>query len=284
MPIYRPSELLPFLQAHQLMIKKSLSQNFLIDGNIIHKIVDLAEVSPDDFVIEIGPGPGALTQALLNAKAQVLALELDDKLAQALHRLQTPDQRLTIISVNALDFSWEKELSARLRPGQKAKVISNLPYHITSPILGKLLHLSQLISQVTIMIQKEVALRILAQPGTKDISSLSIFVQYYSDPTYGFTVKPSCFIPQPKVQSSVIRLNLKTERLNEDAPAFFSFIHTAFQQRRKTLRASLKSKYGTQEIIKALQEIGLKEDARPEMLHLDQWLRLFQAISLNFSK
>ncbi len=251
------SELIPFLKQIEANPKKRLSQNFLIDPNILSKLIALAEVKPADSILEIGPGPGALTAALLEKGAKVYAVEMDPPFASALHRLQ--NGQLSIFEGDFLKFPLS------LLPKQ-LKVVANLPYHITTPILEKLFTYD--FSSITIMVQKEVGERMQAKAGTKDFGSLSLFVQFHTNVQGSFTVPAGCFYPKPKVDSMVIRLDAK------DRPATdpFPLIHTAFQHRRKMLTSTLP--YPKEEIQKALLTINIRPDARPEMLPLDKWLEL----------
>ncbi|HSX12073.1 MAG TPA: 16S rRNA (adenine(1518)-N(6)/adenine(1519)-N(6))-dimethyltransferase RsmA [Rhabdochlamydiaceae bacterium] len=273
MPLYRPTELHSFLSRSHLKAKKCLSQNFIIDGNVLRKIVKAAQVQAGDFIIEIGPGPGALTEALLAAGAHVLAIEMDRNFAAPLKRLQTADQRLEVIEADILKFPLKEHLQGRKR----AKVISNLPYHICSPILEKLLPLVEELSTLTLMVQKEFALRMAAKKNCSDYSPLTLFVQSYSQICDHFIVGPHSFFPIPKVDSTVITLELKKPELPclED---FFSFIRTAFQKRRKTLSSSLRIFGTTEEIQKQLQEIGCSPQSRPAELSLEEWRNLFARI------
>lgn len=207
MTLYKPSALRAFLEEIGASPKKSLSQNFLIDGNIIRKIATLADVQPGDFVLEIGPGPGVLTEELLAQGAHVLAVEKDRKFANALHRLQTEDHRLTVVEGDIL----EQDLSKRLKP--RTKLVANLPYQITTPILTAFLPMKKFFESITVMVQKEVAARFTALPSTRDYSSITVFVQFYSDPEYGFTVEPTCFYPPPRVKSAVVKFKLKDHPL-----------------------------------------------------------------------
>lgn len=257
MGLYKPSELKAFLEEIGAAPKKQLSQNFLIDGNIVRKIIALADVKERDTVLEIGPGPGVLTEALLAIGAHVITVEKDRKFAQALQRFQTPDQRLTVYEEDVL--SWEISVP------KNTKLIGNLPYNIATPILTRFLLRRDLFQSITIMVQKEVADRMIAKAGTNAYGSLSVFVQFYSDPIKGFTVEPTCFYPVPKVKSSVIQFLLK-EPPDVDQDRFFAMTRKAFQQRRKMLRSSLK-----------LQ--GLKKlDVRPEELSLADFIVLFHEI------
>jgi 16S rRNA (adenine1518-N6/adenine1519-N6)-dimethyltransferase len=263
--MYRPSELHTFLNSSALYAKKRLSQNFLIDGNVLRNILKAAEVQEGDLVIEIGPGPGALTEALLKAGATVIAIELDLRFAEALKRLQTP--KLTIVEADILAFPLEEYLQGK----KKAKIISNLPYHISSPVLDKLLPMEAHISTLTLMVQKEFALRMAAKEKSSDYSPLSLFVQAHSRVLSSFPVSPKSFFPVPKVDSTVITLELK----KKDAlhgKSFFAFLKTAFQHRRKTLASSLRE-FAPRDTIQ--EALGKNPQARPEELSLEEWSALF---------
>lgn len=282
MSIYKPSELLPFLRERGLHPKKGLSQNFLIDGNIIRKIVSAADVHEGDAVLEIGPGPGSLTQALLNAGAHVLAVEKDVPLAEALGRLQTTPQKLVIRSHDIMDFPLEEELVPFLQgcARKKAKVIANLPYHLTTPILIRFAQLHHLFDSITVMVQQEVARRMTASPSTSDYGSLTLFLRYYAEPHYAFTVSRNCFYPVPSVDSAVVVLTLKPGPLSGvEEEAFFQMTRTAFKHRRKMLRASLKAIYPSTLVENALKAIGINPQARPEELSLEVFLALFDELS-----
>jgi 16S rRNA (adenine1518-N6/adenine1519-N6)-dimethyltransferase len=272
MALYKPSALRAFLEEIDASPKKSLSQNFLIDGNIIRKIATLAGVRPGDFVLEIGPGPGVLTEELLARGAHVLAVEKDRKFAKALTRLQTEDGRLTVIEGDIL----EQDLSKLLKP--KTKLVANLPYQITTPILTKFLPKKECFESITVMVQKEVSARFLAHPSTKDYSSITVFVQFYSQPEYGFTVEPTCFYPPPRVKSAVVKFNLKDHPPVSSEEAFFAMTRRAFQQRRKMIRSSLKLIYDLASIDRGLEKIGKGLQVRPENLSLADFLILSQEI------
>ncbi len=261
MAIFKPKELHEFLASHGVHAKKSLSQNFLIDGNILNKIVTAADIKENDLVYEIGPGPGALTEKLLEAKARVIAIEMDRTLAKTLNRGQ---ENLTVIEADCLKFNWES-LS------EKAKVVANLPYKITTPILARLLPLYDKITTITVMVQKEVALRFIAKKDTKDYSSFTIFLQFFADAEYCFTISPNCFYPKPKISSALVKLTLKKPPNIPHPEKFFQFVRTAFQQRRKMLRASLKKDYPH-------LNLGPFETARPEQLSLQDFLNLYATI------
>ncbi len=277
--MYRPSELQRFLQELGTHAKKGLSQNFLIDGNIIRKIGATASVSSDDVVLEIGPGPGALTQELLANGAVVIAVEMDTILANALERLQTPDQRLHIITSDILDVSIEEALKPYLKEGKRAKVIANLPYHVTTPILTRLAPRHDLLESITVMVQKEVAERMTSPPGSKVYGSLTVFLHFYTDPEYAFTVSRNCFSPVPKVDSAAVHLKVRHPRHVSNVDAFFRMTRTAFEHRRKMLRASLKDLYRAETVTAALESLHLNVQARPEDLPLDALIALFEVIA-----
>ena len=264
----RLSELLPFLESLGTSPKKGLSQNFLIDPNVTHKIVQTADVQSAETILEIGPGPGALTQILLEKGARVIAIEKDKILANALLRLQTPDQRLTVFSEDALEFPFESI--------QYDKIVANLPYHITTPLLEKCF--SNPCTSITCMIQKEVAERIAASPGNKTFGSLTLFTQFYATLADHFLVSSHCFYPKPSVDSTVIHLRPHKTPPPEKGDLFFSLMRTAFQKRRKCLTSSLRSFFPQEKIRNTLRLNAIREDARPEMLSLKQWLAFTQAI------
>jgi len=269
--IYKPSELRAFLLARGIRPKKGLSQNFLIDGNIIQKIIKSAKVEPSDLVIEIGPGPGALTQALLDAGAEVIAIEKDRSLAADLARLQTEDNRLNIQCEDALCFPL-----ADILQGRPAKVVANLPYQITTPLLTTLLPLYPAITSLTVMVQKEFAARLKAKPHSEDYSSITLFFEFYATLSSHFLVSPSCFYPQPSVYSSVVHCSLHAPPLPaQKIEPFFQLTRTAFQQRRKMLKVSCKELFNSTLLEEALGQLNLPIKARPEELSLSQFLDLF---------
>jgi 16S rRNA (adenine1518-N6/adenine1519-N6)-dimethyltransferase len=273
--MYRPSELHSFLDQQGLSPKKRLSQNFLIDGNVIRKIIAVADVQPNDLILEIGSGPGSLTQALLTKGAEIIAIEKDRSFAKALERLQTNDQRLHLYYDDILTFPFE-ELNQFKKEGQKIKVIANLPYHLTTPILQRLLVRNDLFSSCTLMMQEEVAQRVTAQPSTPHYGSLTLFIRFYSHPSYGFGVNRRCFYPIPKVNSAIVRFELHEPPLTgTNCNAFFILTRTAFGHRRKMLRVSLKVFFPSQVIEEALIAIGKNSLARPENLSLEDFLQLY---------
>ncbi|MBS0655823.1 MAG: ribosomal RNA small subunit methyltransferase A [Verrucomicrobia bacterium] len=271
--LYRPTELRALLDSLGVAPKKGLSQNFLIDGNILNKIAHLASLKPGDLVVEIGPGPGALTEKLLSCGCHVLAIEKDTTFARLAKEKEHPS--LEVWCEDVLDFSFEEELSKRLRDGSKAKVVANIPYHLTTPILARLMKLSHLIECAVLMVQEEVARRCTG----KDFSSFTIFLHYYSRPQYGFYVAPTCFYPAPKVGSSVIRLDLGKRYHVLDEEQFFVATRTAFCHRRKMLTSSLKELYPVAKIQGALESIGKSPLSRPEALSVEEWIAFFNTLN-----
>ena len=274
--LFRPSELYPYLQELGVTAKKSLSQNFLIDGNILEKIVEVAEVSPGDFILEIGPGPGALTQALLKKGAHVLAVEKDSLFAGGLAKLQATYPMLEVLEGDFLTLPLPKLLKERKTP---CKVVANLPYQITTPILAKLFPLKEYISTVCVMVQKEVGMRMVAREGSKDYSRLSLFTHYYSTPKLCFSVSPNSFFPPPKVSSCIMHLKLHTPPPVSSEKQFFEMVKAAFGQKRKMLRASLKELYPKQKIEEALRSLSLPVTCRPQQLSLEAFISFFEVLS-----
>lgn len=272
--IYNPKCLHDFLVQNGLQAKKKSSQNFLIDGNIIRKIIQETRAEPDDLIIEIGPGPGALTEALLDAGCRVWAIEKDPKLAGLLRRLCPDENRLVIFNEDFLSFDLEKHLQKELAAGSKAKVAANLPYHITTPILTKLVPLYSVLSDVVVMMQKEVAERCAASSSCKDYSSLTIFLQFFSKIKYSFTVDRNCFLPKPSVQSAVVHFFLTPPRAVPDQDFLFKLIRTSFCQRRKMLKTSLKDLCSSCLVQASLEKQNLNPLIRPEELSLEQFIQL----------
>lgn len=275
MPIYKPTELHQFLTQLGIAPKKGLSQNFLIDGNILRKIVNLVKIEPGCPVLEIGPGPGSLTEMLLEHGAHVIAVEKDQILSQALERLKGENKKLDIYCDDIMNFPLQDVFAQ----GSNARVIANLPYHLTTPIISQLVPMRQYFSSLILMVQEEVGRRMTAKPGSKEYSSFTIFLNFYSKPSYAFTVSPHSFFPAPKVKSAVILLELREPPKVSDEQAFFEVTRTAFEHRRKMLRSSLKALFPPESIEKALIAIDCNPQARPEELSLDQFLQFFELLS-----
>lgn len=283
MSISQITYLLPFLEQHSCSPLKRFSQNFLVDGNIVSKILSVAEVKEGDLCIEIGPGPGALTEGLLAKGASVCAIEIDRSFAQALRRLSPDLARLQILETDALEIDWEKLLSSFHEQGftkSQIKIISNLPYHITTPLLVKILPLHLYAESATLMMQKEVGVRLkTSHPSASSgyDSSLALYAGFFSRLTSCFTVSSSCFYPKPTVESIVMRFALTPPPADVPIPEFFQMTRTAFGKKRKLLTSSLRQLYSKERVEKALFEIGLSVTARPAELPLGLWVDLFRA-------
>ena len=252
-------------------MKKRYGQHFLSDRNILQRIVRLAAIAPSDTVIEIGPGAGALTRELAAAAHRVIAIEVDTDLIPKLN-VSMP-ANVKVIEADAL----ETDLSQLVN--EPFHLVGNLPYNIATPLLKQFIAARDRILDVTVMLQKEVADRLRAKPGSKDYGPLTLLVQYYATPIWGFTVPAGAFTPRPKVESAVLRLEWK--RGVSDAKDFTDFVHRAFGSRRKKLMNNLVTicpARSRKEISSALQTAGLSPDARAETLTLEQFLRVYNQI------
>lgn len=272
MPIYKPTELIAFLASLGISPKKTLSQNFLIDGNIIQKILKEAQINENDLIIEIGSGPGCLTEAILEKGAEVLAVEKDTVLAKALERLNK-NGRLKIYCQDVLEFDF-----SILKGKMGIKILGNLPYHIATAILIKLMIYYPLIASLTVMVQEELARRFTALPKTKAYGSLTIFLKFYADVKYAFKVSRNSFFPAPSVDSAIVTFQLKEPEKGIDQEKFFQMTRKAFETRRKTLKNSLKKLYTLENIDKALVDLKISPLSRAEELSYDQFLCLFKLL------
>ena len=261
------------------MFQKRFGQNFLIDGNVVEKIVREAGVTKDDFVLEIGPGIGTMTQLLCENAREVAAVEIDTNLIPILKETLAAYDNVTVINEDILKVDIAA-LAKEKNGGRPIKVVANLPYYITTPIIMGLFESHVPIDSITIMVQKEVADRMQVGPGTKDYGALSLAVQYYAKPEIVANVPPNCFMPRPKVGSAVIRLT-RHEQCPvevEDEKFMFRVIRASFNQRRKTLANGLNNapdiQVSKEDIAKALEELGVGASIRGETLTLEQFARL----------
>ena len=273
-----PKNTIEILQKYNFQFQKKFGQNFLIDPHVLEKIVDAAEITPEDVVLEIGPGIGTMTQYLCERAGKVVAVEIDRNLIPILKDTLKAYENVEIRNEDILKTDIEK--IAEDHGGRPLKVVANLPYYITTPILMELLEGEAPIDTITVMVQKEVAARMQAGPGTKDYGALSLAVQYYASAKIVANVPPNCFIPRPDVASAVIHLDCRERpALPEvDEKKLFAVIRASFGQRRKTLVNGLKNAaglpYTKEEIASALERMGLSETIRGEALTLEQFAQL----------
>lgn len=274
-----PQNTIAVLQKYNFVFQKKFGQNFLIDTHVLDKIIRSAEITKDDFVLEIGPGIGTMTQYLACAAGKVVAVEIDRALIPILADTLDGYDNVTVINEDVLKVDIAK-LAEEQNGGRPIKVVANLPYYITTPIIMGLFEKNVPIKSITVMVQKEVADRMQVGPGTKDYGALSLAVQYYAKPYIVANVPPNCFMPRPKVGSAVIRL----ERYEEppvqvkDEKLMFRIIRASFNQRRKTLANGLKNSpeldFTKEEIETAIETLGKGASVRGEALTLEEFARL----------
>ena len=274
-----PKYTIEVLQKYHFVFQKRFGQNFLIDTHVLDKIIAAAEITKDDFVLEIGPGIGTMTQYLACAARKVVAVEIDKALIPILEDTLSDYDNARVINNDVLKVDIAK-LAEEENGGKPIKVVANLPYYITTPIIMGLFENHVPIKSITVMVQKEVADRMQVGPGTKDYGALSLAVQYYAKPYIVANVPPNCFMPRPKVGSAVIRL----ERYEEppvkvkDEKLMFRIIRASFNQRRKTLANGLKNSaeldYTKEEIEAAIEALGRGASIRGEALTLEEFAKL----------
>lgn len=269
------------METYGLTFKKSLGQNFLTDLNILKKIVAAAEVGEEDDVIEIGPGIGALTEQLAKSAHQVMALEIDSRLIPVLSETLSPYDNVKIVEQDVLKADLKELIAQNFDGRHKIKLVANLPYYITTPIVMHLIEVDVDFETIVVMMQKEVADRLAAQPGTKDYGSLSVAVQYEMDAKIAFIVPKTVFMPQPKVDSAIIALNRKDEKpdVPVDEPFFKKMVKGIFLHRRKSLWNNLQGLYGKDSSTKeklehALKNAEIEKSVRAERLSISQMVRL----------
>lgn len=281
-----PTETKAVLDMFGFSFAKKYGQNFLIDGNIVSNIVKNAGITKEDTVLEIGPGIGTMTQVLCEQAKNVIAVEIDKRLIDVLTFTLRDYDNVIVINSDILKCNIE-ELCKQYSSNGRLKVVANLPYYITTPIIMELLEKNNnsVIESITVMIQKEVAERLGAEPGNKDYGAITLSINYYSDANIVMTVPASCFMPRPNVDSAVIRMDIydKPPVATKDEVKMFKVIKAAFSQRRKTLVNSVSSStdIAKETILKSLNEMGLSESVRGETLSLEQFAELSDRIIEN---
>ena len=272
-----PQVTIEIIKKYDFAFQKRFGQNFLIDGHVIEKIIKAADISKEDTILEIGPGIGTMTQYLAEAAGKVYAVEIDKNLLPVLDETLGEYDNVTVVNDDILKVDIKALLGD---DGENVKVVSNLPYYITTPIIMGLFENHIPAKSITVMVQKEVALRMQAGPGSKDYGALSLAVQYYANPYIVANVPPNCFMPRPNVGSAVIRLTkwdnppvkVKDEKL------MFKLIRASFNQRRKTLQNGINNSsdlsFTKEQVVSALKEMGLSESVRGEALTLEQFAKL----------
>ncbi len=272
-----PRNTIAVLQKYNFVFQKKFGQNFLIDPRVLEKIVDAAQITPQDCVLEIGPGIGTMTQYLAESAREVVAVEIDRALIPILQDTLSAYDNVTVLNQDIMKVDVGRIVEER-NQGRPIKVVANLPYYITTPIIMGLLENHVPLQSITVMVQKEVAERMQVGPGTKEYGALSLAVQYYAMPEVVAHVPSNCFMPRPNVDSTVIRLTRYQEPPVEvaDEKYLFALIRASFNQRRKTLANGLLGGMGLprEQVVAALEEMGLPASARGEALTLEQFARL----------
>ena len=274
-----PQKTIEVIQKYEFAFQKKFGQNFLIDTHVLDKIISAAEITKDDLVVEIGPGIGTMTQYLACAAREVVAIEIDKMLIPILQDTLSAYDNVTIINEDVLKVDLNK-LAEEKNGGRPVKVVANLPYYITTPIIMGLFENHVPLHSITIMVQKEVADRMRMGPGTKDYGALSLAVQYYAEPYLVANVPPNCFMPRPNVGSAVIRLTVheKPPVTVRDESLMFRLIRASFNQRRKTLANGLNNSpelhYSKEQIAEAIEKLGTSPSIRGEALTLEQFALL----------
>ncbi|WP_303217980.1 16S rRNA (adenine(1518)-N(6)/adenine(1519)-N(6))-dimethyltransferase RsmA [Enterococcus asini] len=286
--IATPSRTKEILKKHGFTFKKSLGQNFLTEPNILRKIVETAGIDENTNVIEVGPGIGALTEQLARNAAQVLAFEIDDRLLPVLQDTLAPYPNVTVVHQDVLEADLVKTTGEVFTKDLPIKVVANLPYYITTPIMMHFLESNLPVAEMVVMMQREVADRISAAPGTKAYGSLTIAVQYYMEAKLAFIVPKTVFVPQPNVDSAILKLTRRPTPAVAvtDEQAFFRLTKAAFQLRRKTLWNNLLHAYGKDDATKAwltksLEEADIDPKRRGETLSLAEFAALSNALEAN---
>lgn len=278
-----PQVTIETIKKHGFDFQKKYGQNFLIDGRVLEKIMDAAEIGSEDCVLEIGPGIGTMTQYLAERARKVIAVEIDTKLIPILQETLQEYANVRVIPGDILKLDV-RELVEQENEGRPIKVVANLPYYITTPIIMGLFECHVPLVNITVMVQKEVADRMQVGPGTKDYGALSLAVQYYAEPYIVANVPPNCFIPRPNVASAVIRLTRYEKPPVEvrDEAMLFRLIRASFNQRRKTLVNGIGNAadipYTKEQVAQALETLGMRPTIRGEALNLQEFAALCDAL------
>lgn len=284
-----PKNTIEIIQKYEFAFQKKFGQNFLIDTHVLDKIISAAGVTKDDMVLEIGPGIGTMTQYLAESARQVIAVEIDTNLIPILGETLKEYDNVKVINEDILKVDI-KALAEEYNGGRPIKVVANLPYYITTPIIMGLFESGVPIDNITVMVQKEVADRMQVGPGSKDYGALSLAVQYYAEPYIVANVPPNCFIPRPNVGSAVIRLTRHQQPPVEvkDPVLMFKLVRASFNQRRKTLQNGLNNSpeihFFKEQIIAAIESLGVPATVRGEALTLEQFAQLANYFSDSFIK
>lgn len=279
-----PKKTIEIIQKYEFAFQKKFGQNFLIDTHVLDKIIAAAGVTGDDLVLEIGPGIGTMTQYLAEAARRVVAVEIDSNLIPILKETLKDYDNITVINEDILKVDI-KQIAEEYNGGRPIKVVANLPYYITTPIIMGLFESSVPIDNITVMVQKEVADRMQVGPGSKDYGALSLAVQYYAEPYIVANVPPNCFIPRPNVGSAVIRLtrHQKPPVEVQDPELMFKLVRASFNQRRKTLQNGLNNSpdvpFTKEQIAEAIAALGVPAAVRGETLTLQQFAQLANVLS-----
>ncbi len=279
-----PQNTIEILKKHNVRMQKKFGQNFLIDTHVLEKIISAADITTDDFVIEIGPGIGTMTQYLCESAGEVMAVEIDSSLIPILNETLSEYNNVTVVNQDILKLDLAEIASSRTGK-KRVKVVANLPYYITTPIIMRLFESHVPLENVTVMVQKEVADRIQAGPGTKDYGALSLAVRYYADAKIVANVPANCFMPRPKVGSAVVKLTCyeKPPVDVQDEKFMFRLIRASFNQRRKTLQNGIGNDnvlgVSKEQAAIAIEKMGLPPLIRGEALDLSQFAQLSNLLS-----
>ena len=272
------------LKKYGFSFRKKYGQNFLIDESVLEGIIDTAEITKDDFVLEIGPGIGTLTQYLATYAGRVCAVEIDRALLPILEDTLSGWDNVTVLNADILKTDIQA-IAEKENSGAPLKLCANLPYYITTPILMGLFESGAPFSQLTVMVQKEVAERMIAEPGSKTYGALSLAVRYYTDPEISFIVEPESFMPRPKVESAIVHMKRhSTPPVSvKDEKMLFDVIRASFNERRKTLQNGIANyagfSYSKEQVGEALDKCGLERTVRGEKLSLEEFARLADVLS-----